>query len=235
MKKNLIFVFLLFISYSFAATVPSPGGSGKISPTLPSQVQAKAPTPTHYNPSNIKSPFPTNKWFNSVLYACYDFNPSNPNAYSFKMYTYPQVFRCKESGLLIMYPKTQYLSDVVNYGSGEISSDPYPNAMVVAVSTSPLNGTTVKFDSTKLEDYSDFSATMKWEKSSNYMKATIGQSFTFSYFEFSNSVCPSIDFPYNWDEAHYWHNGIAVYNLYYPNGTQIQARTLEGQRRSPRR
>lgn len=225
MKKILIFIlfFLLFPVLAFAA--PNPQGKGKISYVLPSEV--KITPPAYYNSSKIKAPFPTNKWFNSVVYSCYDFDPTNVNAYSFKMYTYPQVLKCQASGMLIMYPTTKYTADDVNYGSGEATSDLYPNAMVVAVSTSASNGTTIHFDSTKLDDYSDFSATMKWENSSNYMKATVGQGFTFSYFEFSSSVYPSIDFPYTWDESHYWNSGVAGYNLYYPDGTKVEESTLE--------
>ena len=163
MKKFLIFAFLLFVSYSLAAVVPSPGGSGKISSTLPSQVRVKVPTPAYYNPGNIKSPFPTNKFFNSVLYNPY-------NNYSLKMYMYPQVFECnaqtgQSRGLLIAYPETKYYENIINYGSGEGSSTPadsYANKIKVSAYKSIAANDYINCESAQVDDYSDFSATIKW-------------------------------------------------------------------------
>ena len=224
MKKFLMFFSFVFFS-SFAVAAPVPSGKGKISYALPSQVSITLPA--YYNSQNIKAPFPTNKWFNSTIYACYDFNPGNVNAYSFRMYTFPQVFRCQDAGMLILYPKTKYTPDIVNYGSGETTADANANTMVIAASTSLSNGTTINFPFAQLDSYSDFSATMKWEKNSNYMKSTIGQGFTFSYFEFSNNVYPSIDFPYNWNEENYWHDSTPGYSLYYSDGNLISQSVLQ--------
>ena len=221
MKKTLIFVFLFLASYSFSATVPSPGGSGKISPTLPSKIRVKVPTPANYNPSNIKSPFPTNKFFNSVIYNLY-------NSYSLKMYMYPQVFECnaqtdQSRGLLIAYPETKYYENIINYGSGEGSSTPadsYANKIKVSAYKSIAANDYINCESAKLDDCSDFSATIKWEDASDnskWMKATIGQGFVFSYFEISNNVFPALEVPYNWTHG----ASGNYYHLYIDTSTEI--------------
>ena len=237
-KLFLIFISLFYSSICFTADVPSVSGKGSIRPDLPPGV---TPSTKIFKTNNIKSPFPTNKWFNSVLFSCYDSNFDNMNTYSFKMYTYPQVFKCTNVGMLIMYPKTNYTPDIINYGTGEISADSYPNTMEISISTTTSNVYSINFSTTVLDEYSDFSATMMWQGendySGKYMKSTIGQGFVFSYFEFSDGTYPSINFPYSWDnpgntwyEGNYWHTGDSGYEpgytLYDINGSSVAATSL---------
>ncbi|WP_413853290.1 glycosyl hydrolase [Candidatus Ruminimicrobium bovinum] len=231
---------ILFFCFSicFSAEVPTVTGKGSIRKDLPPGV---TPPEIQFKTNNIKNPFPTNKWFNSILFSCYDSNFANINPYSFKMYTYPQVFKCTNVGMLIMYPKTSYTPDIINYGSGETSADNYANTLELAISTTTSNGYSIKFSSTVLDGYSDFSSTMMWqgegEYSDKYIKATIGQGFVFSYFEFSDKTYPSINFPYSWDnpgntwyEGNYWHIGDSGYEpgytLYDTDGNSIPANLL---------
>ncbi|MCR4662843.1 MAG: gliding motility-associated C-terminal domain-containing protein [Endomicrobiaceae bacterium] len=209
MKKTFIFSFVIILFSSICFAVPNPGGKAKIRNGLPSGV---TPPATIYKTSNIKNPLPTNKWFNSILHNQY-------NDYSFKMFTYPQNVECvpnegQSKGLLISYPKTKYLSDVISYGySGDTTYNyEYPNNIKVSEYSSIADGSYVNFGSAKLDKYSDFSATAKWEESSYWMKATFGQGFVFSYFECDNAGYPAIEFPYEWER-------YGRIRLYKPNDT----------------
>ncbi len=134
------------------------------------------------------------------------------------MYTYPQVFGAEQYGLLLEFPKAEYMPDKINYGDGESDAEPYPNAMLVSVSNSTTDNR-ISFDNTKLESYSDFAATAKWEKNSDWMKTTIVQGSPFSYYEFSDNAFPVIMFPYEWGQ--YWVESVPSYTLYYSNGEEV--------------
>jgi len=94
----------------------------------------------------------------------------------------------------------------------QYTTDDNANTILVSVSTTTSNGYTINFPSTKLDGYSDFSAKLKWEKDDKWMVSTIVQGSPFSYYEFSNNVYPSLNFPYDW--ANYWDGSVPSYNLY---------------------
>ena len=225
---NVTFLCLLLCSVICFAVPPQPTDQSKFSENVPAG--ATPPNPT-YITSKISKPYPTNKFFNSVINAAYD------SHYSLNMYTYPQSFRAEQKGLLIQYPKMQYFADKIIYkdfesgwnewGYWQDDGDKCANALKIEISTTTSNGYNIAFDSTKLDGYSDFAATMKWEKNSHSMTSTIVQGSPFSYYEFSEGMYPSINFPYNWDDlGAYWHNGIPGYTLYDINGSSVPAETL---------
>ncbi|MBO7432082.1 MAG: T9SS type A sorting domain-containing protein [Elusimicrobia bacterium] len=214
MKNIFVSVSFLILFSSFCFAAPNPGGKASIKNGIPSEI-ANLPVfqPENINKtSNIKKPLPTTKWFTSILYNTY-------HNYSLKMFTYPQNFECnpdgnQSKGLLISYPKVNYyLSDTITYGySGDTHNYKYPNNLKISEYSEMLNGKYINFQSAKLDKYSDFSATAKWEDSSYWLKATFGQGFVFSYFECDSSGFPAIEFPYIWEE----HGRIYLYK---PNST----------------
>ncbi len=139
------------------------------------------------------------------------------------MYTYPQVFRAESSGMLLEFPGVAYMADKINYGDGEADADPYPNAFIVAVSNSDADSR-ISFTETKLDGYSDFAATAKWENGNSWMKSTIVQGSPFSYYEFSDNALPVILFSYDWGKYWVGPTGSAVpsYTLYYSDGDEIE-------------
>ena len=218
MKKScLIFIFLFCFSVVFTAEIPTVSGKGSIRNDLPPEV--KPPT-TIFKTANIKSPFPTNKWFNSVL--C--------SKYSINLYSYPQVFKCnlqedQSRGLLIAYPEIKYYGNIINYGSNEdnpAKADIYANKIKVAAYSKIENGAYINCTSANLDNYSDFSTTIKWEdKSDNskWIKATIGQGFIFSYFEVSDNIYPALEVPHDWTHGTDTGN---FYHIYTDTNTEIQ-------------
>ena len=68
MRKFLILAFLFFTTTSFVMAIPVPGGKAKISSVIPQEVRSRMVSPVYYNSKNIKTPFPTNKWFNSIIW-----------------------------------------------------------------------------------------------------------------------------------------------------------------------
>ena len=212
MKNIFVSVSFLILFSSFCFAVPNPGGKASIRNSLPSGV---TPPTTIYKTSNITKPLPTNKWFNSILYNQYDYLG---NKYSLKMFTYPQNFECNpdenhSKGLVISYPKVKYSADVITYGYGSNEFNyEYPNNIKVSEYSSIADGNFINFESAKLDKYSDFSATAKWEKNSNWLKATFGQGMVFSYFECDSAGYPALEFPYEWER-------YGRVRLYKPNDT----------------
>ena len=168
--------------------------------------------------SDLSTPLPTNKWFNSVilpyhkqgLYALED---------SLRMYTYPQVFKCDSGykqysrGLIISYPKVQYNNNSITYGYDETAYKFFNNIKVTGYN-SIKHKDFVPY-TVKLSSYLDFSATIKWEYKNKWMKATIGQGFVFSYFEYDDTTYPVLEYPYSWNSS------FGNVCLYKPNGTRI--------------
>ena len=208
MKKTFILFTSLILFSSICFAVPNPGGKASIKNGLPSGV---TPPTTIYKTSNITKPLPTNKWFTSILHNPY-------HAYSLKMFTYPQNFECApdsshSKGLVISYPKVKYSADVISYGYGaDTYNYSYPNNIKISEYSSIANNNFVDFDSAKLDKYSDFATTVKWEESNYWLKATFGQGMVFSYFECDSSGYPTIEFPYEWEQ----HGRIYLYK---PNST----------------
>ena len=231
MKKTVLLFTALVLFSSFCFAVPSrPTDNSSFSTSVPSQYMPPEPT---FITSNITTPIPTNKFFDSVIK-----NPTYNNKYSLNMYTYPQVVRAESTGLLIEYPEVKYHNDKIVYkdfasgynewGYWEDGGDRYANTIAVSVSTTVSNGYTITFPSAKLDDYSDFAATIKWENDDDdyWMKSTIVQGSPFSYYEFCEGVYPSIGFPYEW--GNYWDGSTPGYTLYDAGtGDQIEESVLE--------
>ncbi|MDD5102031.1 MAG: glycosyl hydrolase [Endomicrobiaceae bacterium] len=209
MRKYIIITILCLAQFSFA--LPVPGGKASIKDTPPS---GYTPPTAIYKTSGILNPLPTNKWFNSVLYNQY-------NVFSLRMFTYPQTVKCdaeNKYGLLIGYPKVSSSADTITYGYDSTAYS-YPNVMKVIAYKDENFSTALNPASAKLDNYSDWSATSKWEDSSDntkWMKATFGQGFVFTYFEFESSLYPAIEFPYSWNSIY------GRYYLYKQDGTIIQ-------------
>ena len=230
MKKTFVLftVLLMFSSISFA--VPSTTDKSSFSADIPSEYMPPEPT---YITTNIKTPIPTNKFFNSVIK-----NPTYNNEYSLNMYTYPQVVRAESTGFLIEYPEMNYYNDKIVYkdfasgdnewGHWEDGGDKYANTIAVSISTTVSNGYTITFPSAKLDGYSDFAATIKWENDDDdyWIKSTIVQGSPFSYYEFCEGVYPSIGFPYEW--GNFWDGSTPGYTLYdAKTGEQVEESALE--------
>ena len=157
------------VSCTICFAVPNPGGQASIKPDTGGLPYGATPPTTIHKTSNVSAPLPTNKWFTSVLYNGY-------HAYSLKMYTYPQNFMCnpnfgQSKGIVIGYPKVQYSANSITYGY-DGSAYAYPNNIKISGYSSIANGVYIDFDSAKLDGYSDFSATIKWEKATNWMKSS---------------------------------------------------------------
>ncbi|MBO7611644.1 MAG: gliding motility-associated C-terminal domain-containing protein [Elusimicrobia bacterium] len=236
MMKNPFVLFtalLLFSSICFA--VPSqPTDRSSFSTSVPSQYTPPEPT---YITTNIQTPIPTNKFFNSVIK-----NPTYNNKYSVDMYTYPQVVRAEGTGLLIEFPEVKhstveypeigYSADRMTFKDNDYDhdADEHANTIAVSISTTVSNGYSITFPSAKLDGYSDFAATIKWEKEDNednyWMKSTIVQGSPFSYYEFCEGVYPSLGFPYEW--GNFWDGSTPGYTLYdAATGEQVEESALE--------
>ena len=220
MKKTVLLFTALIVFSSICFAVPSqPTDKSSFSNTIPTG--SIPPDPTFIT-SNITNPIPTNKFFNSVI--------NNPyHNYSLNMYTYPQVLRAERTGLLIEYPEIMYSADKINYKDNDydVGADTKANTISVSISTTVSNGYTINFPSAKLDGYSDFAATIKWENDDDFwMKSTIVQGSPFSYYEFCKGVYPSIGFPYEW--GNYWDGSTPGYTLYDAGtGEQIEESVLE--------
>jgi len=213
---GLISVFCLY-SISFCADIPSVDlGSASIKTDgLPSG--SKPPSEDEIlKTDNIKGSIPTNKWFNSILWNTY----KSP----IRMYTYPQTIKCnKKDGLFIGLPIIYYSAhsrsyegeerniEELNYGiknnytNPKINTDNYPNCMEVFAYKN-LSGNALISTSTKLDDYGNWSATAIWtdkEEPEKYMKATFGQGFVFTYFEFEETLYPVINVPCKETDTNY--------------------------------
>ncbi len=234
MKKTFVLLTALILFSSICLAVPSqppsqPTDKSSFSTSVPSHSIPPEPT---FITSNISTPYPTNKFFNSVINNVY-------HNYSLNMYTYPQVVRAESTGLLIELPDIKhstieysnigYSADRMSYKDNdyETGADSYANMIAVSVSTTVSNGYTVSFPSAKLDGYSDFAATVKWENDDNYwMRSTIVQGSPFSYYEFCEGVYPSLGFPYEW--GNFWDGSTPGYTLYNAiTGEQIEETDLE--------
>ena len=229
MKKTFVLFTALLLFSSICFAVPArPTDKSSFSTSVPPQYMPPEPT---FVTSNIQTPIPTNKFFNSVINNQY-------HNYSLNMYTYPHVVRAESTGLLIEYPEMQYYNDKIVYkdfASGydqwgnywEDGGDKFANTIAVSVSTTVSNGYTITFPSAKLDDYSDFAATIKWENEDNHwIKSTIVQGSPFSYYEFCEGVYPSVGFPYEWGS--YWDGSTPGYTLYNAQtGEQVEESVLE--------
>lgn len=206
---------------SLCFAVPSqPTDKSSFSTVVPSHSLPPTPRTTYAKPT------PTNKWFNSIIYT------SDTNNTSVRMFLYPQCYKCDSGlnkgtwqldfsrGLVIAYPKLQYNVPgvpAISYDGATWGQEEYPDNIKISAYNSISNGDFIVFDpmgDSKVDRFTDFSATIKWTKNDKWMKSTIGQGLVFSYFEYSDSVYPTIEFPYAWEASGNIH-------LYKPDGTEI--------------
>ncbi len=207
LKKNIIFIIGLLLSSSVC--LAAAGIADSVDGTSVSSF-IHIPEPIYKTIGSVPYPYPTNKWFNSIVY-----NADNDNKeFSLKMYTYPQVVKCESSGFLIEKPTVVFSSPIgnnpyqINYGVNPYngrSIDNYPNMLKVSAYKTAYYNTGNPIQTTsngvKLNKYSDWTATALWTDdydNTKYMKTTFGQGFLFTYFEFSN-IYPAIEFPYDWN------------------------------------
>lgn len=221
MKQKLVFIasMIIFVCALCFAIPSQPTDNSSFSTVVPSELNIPNP-----RASNISKPFPTNKWFNSMLYNQY-------HNFSLNMYLYPQVFRAEQTGFLIEYPKVIYSADKINFKDSDYddptTTDMYANTVKVEISTTVLNGYTIGFPSAKLDSCRDFAAKIKWENSNNYwMTSTVVQGSPFSYYEFCEGVYPSVAFPYEW--GNFWDGSTPGYTLYNAQtGEKVEEDVLE--------
>ncbi len=241
MKKTFLFtIFAFFVStVCFGFSVPD---AGKLKPAVISYIVPVAVPSPRAAASGLQKPLPTNKWFNSII--------NNPygGQYSLRMYTLPQVFRCYSGiddydgatwaykysrGLMISYPQIKYASSgkEISFGNLLPSNGYYPFNIKVSGYRSISGSDFIPFDvdnDIKLESFSDFSATVKWEKTWGNvlysMKTTIGQGFVFSYFEYNENTYPAIEFAYKLDNKTDKNYYGKVF-LYKHDGTPVDSAT----------
>ena len=141
MRKICLFILALMSIPSIVFAVPSqPTDKSSFKVGVPAG--SVPPDPTFVT-SNIQKPYPTNKWFNSVIRNQYQ-------NYSLNMYTYPQVFRAESTGLLIEYPDVKhstieypnigYSADRLVFKDNDYDSgaDDYANTISVSISKSGI-------------------------------------------------------------------------------------------------
>ncbi|MCX5782502.1 MAG: glycosyl hydrolase [Elusimicrobia bacterium] len=188
----------LFSVKAYAAIVPAESGIGSYTDTMPAGNTAT--TTSTYITTNISSPIPTNDWWSSAI--------STPT--SFRMFAYPNVYKCDYNGLLMGLPEVKDTTNTSYYGTD--ADAPFRQQLLI--------GTQEDFnsDSVKVDGYSDWTVKLKWEKpvdATKYFTATLVQGNPFAYFEFSQNISTaSIRFPLSWD------NGTG-YDLYDSSGTSL--------------
>ncbi|MCX5781086.1 MAG: glycosyl hydrolase, partial [Elusimicrobia bacterium] len=196
MKKILavlfIFISLLFCaSLSFCATISV--GNGSYTDTLPGGEPAP-PTEIHKT-SNITGSIPTNDWWTSAI----------SSTFSYRLYAYPNVYKCEPNGLLIGYPDILETADVSYYGTE--ADAPFRQQLLLTTK----NG--FSSNDVKVDAYSDWTVTTRWEDPgdiNNNFKATIGQGLPFAYFDFSLNISTAqISFPIDWAQGQFDIYGIS--------------------------
>jgi endoglucanase Acf2 len=195
LKKTALIIACLFGAQGFVFGVPSIPGEGSIASSLP---QDSSPQSVTRRITKKTPPFPTNKWFGSVIY-------NQHNSHSLRMYTYPAVIKASlyGDGLVIGHPDVTVDAKNIYYGH----TDQLANNIVLvgaAKQTGQYGTVANKLIAAKtyLDDYSDWSATALWQDNADasfWMKGTFGKGFVFTYFEFSQNAAPMLLFPYDWN------------------------------------
>jgi hypothetical protein len=208
MKKIATVCFLLFI-HSICFSVPDPGGNASIKQDLSG---TGVVTPNITRIPSFQKPYPTNKWYDSLIYNDY----SKP---SVAMYTQPQihivsyqtVLQQRYNGcLLIGYPVLDAYSGgrCFTYGSDVI--DPTRSQLCVVPTDSSHVPKTINTSDVKLKSFSDWACTMD----NGQYEATFGQGMLFTYFDFKNDSNSMISFPNTLDSNN-------SFNVYTDSNTHV--------------
>ena len=185
MKNFFVFVFLFVFFSSICFAAPSPGGSASIRDGLPDGTSS----PSIDRTPSIATPYPTNKWFTSLIHAntatVNGFLPTKP---ALAMYTYPLVYTIpyqndgirKSIGCLVLgCPNINVTNKCFTFASDVTTTSPFRDQLSVL----PYKNESVPsiaINEVKLAAFSDWSCTID----NGYYKATIGQGMLFSFFEF---------------------------------------------------
>lgn len=197
MRKTVIVCFLFFIN-TICFAVPNPGGNASIKQDLSG---TGVVTPAIARTPSFQKPYPTNKWYNSLIYNDY----SKP---SIAMYTQPQmhimayqtVSQQRYNGyLLIGYPVVDAYVPWPPYDSQPgncftYSSDIVDNTrsqLCVVATDASNNPKTINTNDVKLKSFSDWACTMD----NGQYEATFGQGMLFTYFDFKNNSNAMISYP----------------------------------------
>lgn len=226
MKKFICILSSILCFSSLCFAVPSqPTDKSSFSTVVPTGSIPPTPRTTY------AKPIPTNKWFDSII--CTE----DPNNTSVRMFLYPQCYWCDSGlsrytwghdysrGLHISYPKLQYnIQSVpsISYDGATWNMEEYPENIKVSMYNSISDTDFVSFDvttGTTIENFNDYSATIKWTKNDKWLKATIGQGLIFSYFETSNNGYPVLEHSYTWSKD----DSKKEFHLYRTDGTEINS------------
>jgi endoglucanase Acf2 len=198
MKKIITICFLLFI-HTFCFSVPDPGGSASIKQDLSGTSVA---TPVISRTPSFSKPYPTNKWYNSLIYN----DSSKP---SLGMYTQPQlhiiayqtVAQQRYTGsLLIGYPILTAYSGGGCFTYSSDLTDPTRSQLCITATDASNNPKTINTSDVRLKSFSDWACTVD----NGQYEATFGQGMLFSYFNFKNSSNAMISFPNSIDANNYF-------------------------------
>jgi len=189
MKKISVVCFLLFIN-TLCFSVPNPGGYASIKQDLSG---TGAATPVISRTPSFSKPYPTNKWYNSLIYN----DSSKP---SLGMYTQPQlhivsyqtVSQQRYTGsLLIGYPVLTAYSGGGCFTYSSDITDPTRSQLCITATDASNNPKTINTSDVKLKSFSDWACTVD----NGQYEAIFGQGMLFSYFNFKNSSNAMISFP----------------------------------------
>ncbi len=177
MRKILCCFFVaIFCSAVWLIAAPTPGGKASIKYGLPSGVNS----PTIDRVPSISKPYPTNKWFTSLIHAT---TVQNRKRASLAMYTYPLLYTISGTtgGLIIGCPYLNVCNKCFTFSSDVNENNHFRNQLSVL----PYKNSTienVQIDKIKLDSFSDWCCKINFD---DYYTATIGQGMLFSYYDFS--------------------------------------------------
>jgi endoglucanase Acf2 len=143
-----------------------------------------------YKTSDLDNkPLPTNDWWSSIL-----FQQTSKN-----MYAFPLCYRADSDGLVMGTP------DYVVAVSTEVCAKFQTHIKMRAFLGETKNNLTA--DSVKASGFTDWTATAKWEHSSDSSKfftSTMGQGMVFTYFDFQGDIKPEIVLPIEWGQGGFY-------------------------------
>ncbi|MDR2192199.1 MAG: T9SS type A sorting domain-containing protein [Endomicrobium sp.] len=209
MSKFIGSVFCLLFFIALICAAPNPGGKASFHSLTAEDkplklLEAKVG-------SNVSAPYPTNRWFNSAyIYSIMSRDNTDAKEYnktfSFKMSPRPLSFTWNTA----RYEGKGYLFGVENirennkpdrianmYDSSKNWENVYD--MKVTALKTDNSAPEISSDYTRLDDYSDWSATIfcKDKNGTSFIKTTIGKGFIFTYNYYSADLKPCfIQAPY---------------------------------------
>ncbi|MDR3113824.1 MAG: hypothetical protein LBU09_05555, partial [Endomicrobium sp.] len=187
---------LFFNAFLFAA--PIPGGKAAFhsltSADKPSIGEAKVST------ANITAPYPTNRWFNSA-YMYSSVSRENTDAryynktFSFKMSPRPLSLTWNTAdnegkGYLLGVENIRENNKPDRIANMYDGSNNWRNVYDMKVVALKSNNSEISSDYTRLDRYSDWSATILCKDGQDFIKTTIGKGFIFTYNYYSANVKP---------------------------------------------